>query len=206
LAAHEVHTIELDELHEPPLASPSALAEACFCAACRAAGERAGLDVDAAARSVRVHFDRITARPLDPARLQALAQDELVAAYMQARLRDTDAWLERHNAQLASPRLRLLLPPGDAALAARASWAVVDLTQLAEAALVERLGGFGQAPPYGVRLSGWGECVPDAGALVRTVAAARDAGIRLIQIAGLALAPDEAQLWLRQAARWARRG
>jgi hypothetical protein len=62
------------------------LADVCFCASCRQTAERAGIDADAAGRSVRVQIERgLGDRPPET--------NPVVNEYIAARTADTSAWL-----------------------------------------------------------------------------------------------------------------
>ncbi len=181
------------------------LLDICFCPACRTVAERDlrlpedfadnqhPADADAAARSVRVQIQRRLAG-------QPVAPDPLVAAYRDATVADTVAWLRR-LAERCGDRERWLALP--AALAtqvpADADWQAVR----------DNGAGCADLPPadaQAVVLPCWRPAFDSASALVRETAARVEAGCRRIVFAGLDEAPEDVIDWLRQAVRYARRG
>lgn len=171
------------------------LLDKCFCAACRQAATLAGIDVDAAARSVRVRVGGLLSEPVAQAHDEP---DELLAAYDIARRNEHARWL----ATLADEA------PCDCHLHSAnpvpelvAGWQrLLDLTG---AGPIDRE----QTPSAdGLCLPVWRPTNTDSAELVRRVTQAAGAGLRYFDFAGLEVAPPEALTWLRQAVRYARRG
>jgi hypothetical protein len=181
------------------------LTRVCFCAPCRDIAERAGVDSDAAARSVRVQIERAW----ELADVQGTgADDPVVQAYLEARAVDCGNWLRRTAAADAERRYQLVRAPGSA-------WPV------APDGLIQRIirlpRSFGESPERwldqdcviqgdGWSFFAWSSVCRDAATLVRVVTKASRRGVRFTDFEGLDEAPAEAITWLKQAVRFARRG
>lgn len=207
------------------------LAAICFCPSCRLAAGRAGIDPDQAARSARVEIERLWAasqaaeRELDP----------VLAAYESAQAADWQLWLAQLAAGHRGPEHFLLAPaPAPAAPApaatARAPTPSADAPAPASAPadepaaplprgwhMLARFAAPGQLPaprgsdshppaPAGLALPAWRPAFSDAAELVRTVAAAAEAGVWFFDFEHLDEAPADAVTWVKQAVRYARRG
>jgi hypothetical protein len=153
------------------------LADRCFCASCRQTAERAGVDADAAARSVRVQIQHgLSAPPGDQ------EEDPVMREYVAARTSDTSAWLA---AVTASDRGRQYL------------------THLSHSPIAAEPAG---AASDGLALPVWRPTFAESASLVRTVTDAASRGVQFFDFEALDEAPPDAVTWLKQAVRFARRG
>ena len=185
------------------------LLDICFCASCRQIAQRAGVDADQAARSVRVHVERVTS-PGGGGQTQSEA-DPVIAAYVAARRADCAAWLQ----QLAEGggqdcHYLLMRTLGEPPLSGSAPW--VRLARLPAA------GGHGAetdpvallraslAELSAVSLPVWHPRFGEAAELVRLVSEAVQEGVKIFDFEGLNEAAPDAVTWLKQAVRFARRG
>lgn len=188
------------------------LLDICFCTACRQAAASAGIDPDQAARSVRVHIERLLTQSRDH-RDAAVSSDPVLEAYVQARLRDTAAWLGRLSEAGAVKRWSLLCDPqvheSTGPFLAESTLVPVLRTDRLSGTLDEqelsRLACAG-APPCGLALPVWRPFFDQPDQFVRVVTEVTRAGVTFFDFEGLDEAPDEAFTWLRQAVRYARRG
>lgn len=212
-AALELVGLELDApatesaipepLREIPQVPP--LLGLCFCPACREIGERAGVEVEAVMRSVRVHTERLCRQPGDAGAQRALERDEALQAYRQSRTQDHGAWLARLADKAAAPGVRMLSadPEAFAGISRVALLGGAQRAALCEAS--EALGAALASGCIGVCMPVWRPCFRAADELVR--AAHRLASsLELIEFGGLESAIAEATDWLRQAVRYSRRG
>ncbi len=92
--------IEWDHIETKPAsrgetAGVSALLDICFCSACRALADQAGIDADAVARSVRVHAERAFGKAQPESALRAAVGDELLTRYRALRCASVEQWLTR---------------------------------------------------------------------------------------------------------------
>ncbi len=175
----------------------------CFCAACRQVAERAEIDVDRVARSVRVSVERRLESPLGDA---SSADDPLLSMYRAARAADCAAWLRR-LAEAEPERRRLLLRDvGSPALESSAPW--THRVRLGRAPLAPRWSEAlaAAAACGGVSMPAWRPAVAGPDDLVRWVHESVQAGVSLIDFEGVTEAPAACLTWLRQAVRFARRG
>jgi hypothetical protein len=196
------------------------LLDICFCPACRQAAD---VDPDQAARSVRVHAERMIATGDAGDAFERVSADETLRAYVDARRRDTLSWLERLAALHTGCKCHMLMDCWfDADYWLRAETAFANLPRgtfppvfrplsspLRDIDLGRDLLGPAsqrQVESFGLTLPVWYPLVRQADELVRTVSAANRAAITPIEFEGLAEAPGEAIDWLRQAVRFARRG
>ncbi len=191
------------------LPSVRRLLDMCFCASCRQIAERAGVDADAAARSVRVHVERLlnagnAAQTSDPIR-----DDPVVATYVAARVSDCGAWLRRQVEGKPECRRLLLRDLGTASIGTCAPWVhmlrlpapqqIVDQDWRARIeAELPRLAG--------LSLPVWRALWEDSAGLVSLVHRVVDSGVAVLDFEGLTESPTEAIDWLRQAVRFAKRG
>ena len=185
----------------------------CFCESCRQVAVRADIDADLAARSVRVHFDRLAAQPPVNGADEAIVTDELLAAYQASRAADLNAWLAQvaeHHACRRRFRLTELGAAGDAGDTS-AGWSPLGRTVCStqdpatfESDIARHLN---ETPsPAALCLPVWRPLVAEAGDLVRLVNDAAAAGAGFFDFEGLHEAAPEALVWLHQAVRFARRG
>ncbi|MBU0618228.1 MAG: hypothetical protein KKI02_10960 [Planctomycetes bacterium] len=196
------------------------LLDICFCPACRQAAD---VDPDQAARSVRVHAERMITDGDEYDAAGRLDADETLRAYIDARRRDVLTWLERLAGLHEQCKHYMLtdrwfdadhwlqaeaafanLPYGTITPVCRSSSSPlrdIDLQRDFVEPAAER-----QVESFGLILPVWYPFVRQADELVRTVSAAGKAGIAPIDFEGLEQAPGEAIDWLRQAVRFARRG
>jgi hypothetical protein len=185
------------------------LLDICFCPACRQIAERAGVEPDLAARSVRVRVRRVMGAPLGPE--PAREADAVVTEYCAARVADCGQWLRR-LAQADAQRVYRLLdgpespaPYSDVAPVERLHRpaAVLPLKEdrLQGLLRVQALAGFA-----GWSLPVWRPCFNVAARLVAAVSEAVHAGVRIFDFEGLDEAVPDAVAWLKQAVRFARRG
>ncbi len=187
------------------------LLDICFCPACRQIAERAGVDPDHAARSVRVEVERLAASDAGrPGPGGEPSTDPLIQAYIAAHAADCRTWLQR----LADtdPAIRHLLmrdadcpapygdePPwptllrvsADGELATAVNW---------DSMIAAGVGAAGLSLPV------WRPAFREAAELVRVVTAATNVGVGMFDFEGLGAAAPEAITWLKQAVRFARRG
>jgi len=182
------------------------LLDVCFCPACRQVAAMAGTDPDQAARSVQVHVARLLARPEDNDLPGRAWSDEVLDAYLQAKRRDTAAWLRR-LAENHRDRRRYLLSdmlacesigvlPGEERFSLLVRTGDEDASKIA-------IRFSGRA--CGLSLPVWRPAIQGAGQLVRQVSTIMHAGLDFLDFEGLDEAPEEAITWLRQAVRFARR-
>jgi hypothetical protein len=188
------------------------LADVCFCPACRQIATVSGTDPDQAARSARVHVERLLTDPENGAVAAKARDDEVLNAYVRARQQDNAAWLhqvaERHHARRryfltdAASAESVVVPLGQEAfqLVVRPFSLPVDREEDALGTPV-RLAKHA----FGLVLPVWRPAIHEGGQLVRHVSALRRAGVVFFDFEGLDEAPDEAVTWLRQAVRFARR-
>jgi hypothetical protein len=185
------------------------LLDTCFCPACRQIAERAGVDPDQAARSVRVRVHRLVGAP--PGAEPAPEADAVVEEYCAARVADCGQWLRRLAQADAHHAYRLLddpespAPYSDVAPVERLHRLPAD-SQLTE----DRLQGLVRLQAL-TRFAGWSlpvwrPCFSAAANLVSTVSAGVHAGVRIFDFEGLDEAVADAVTWLKQAVRFARRG
>jgi hypothetical protein len=196
------------------------LLDVCFCAACRQTATVAGVDPDQAARSVRVHIERLIADPEGYKVADKLIEDSPLRAYFDVRRRDALTWLERLAESYGQRQWSLLAdaqsdhriaPAGGSVEVSSGTFVRMfrPVKPLRDIRLEEdfRDPQTGQQPEsFGLVLPLWYPFVRQAGELVRVVSAATQAGITPIDFEGLEAAPVEAVDRLRQAVRFARRG
>lgn len=183
------------------------LLDACFCASCRQIAERAGVDPDQAARSVRASVERGLAGPhLDD---DAPTRDPVLAAYTKARNEDCAHWLQRLAEGDTESRRFLVRPFGEPRMGNYAPWVrLVRIPPLRRGpqdaagwADLERALGEISALSIGV----WRPTFADAAEVVRLTSDAVLAGVTTFDFEGLNEAPPEAVTWLKHAVRKARR-
>jgi hypothetical protein len=184
----------------PPGWHPAArwLLDLCFCPACRQIAERGGVDPDSAARSARVLAGRAAERA------RALEPDDVLRAYVAARLSDTRVWLSSVASADSARRWDLVHPPDGWPLDLRAT-PLGDMVRLGSART-----DIDAWPRVGIGSTGisfavWGPAFAEAAALVRLVGDAVARGIRTLDFEDLDEAPPEAVTWVKQAVRFARR-
>ena len=199
------------------------LLDICFCPACRQAAAVAGVDPDQAARSVRVHVERMIADPENSDDAGQLDEDGVLRSYLDVRRRDTLTWLARLAETHDRHRRYMLVDhwfsnehwsEAETAFADLPDSAFVQVFRSLTLALSDfdfQQSVFGPAAGRGINSLGlvlpvWYPFVRQADQLVRTVSEAMRAGVALLDFEGLEDAPGEALNWLRQAVRFARRG
>jgi len=199
------------------------LVDICFCPACRQTATVAGVDPDQAARSLRVHAERMITDPEGYDGVGKVTEDRVLRAYLDARRRDSLTWLERLAESHGERQWYLLADhrPGNdpwaKAITASARLSAGTLvpvfrslkSPLGEIQFEKEFLDPATGRPlksFGVVLPLWYPFVRQAGELVRVVSAAAQAGIAPIDFDGLEAAPGEAVDRLRQAVRFARRG
>ncbi len=199
------------------------LFDICFCPACRQTATVAGVDPDQAARSLRVHAERMIADPEGYDGVGKVTEDRVLRAYLDARRRDSLTWLERLAESHGERQWYLLADRWSRNdLWAKAATAFANLSARIFVPVFRSLKSpLGEIqfekdfldPVTGRRLESFGLVLPlwypfvrQAGELVRVVSAAAQAGIAPIDFDGLEAAPGEAVDRLRQAVRFARRG
>lgn len=186
------------------------LLDICFCAACRQIAERASIDPDQAARSVRVQVGRAVELPAGTTAKKT--EDDVVAGYGIARLADCGAWLRRLAEVDAAHRYRLLH-----ALETPTAYEdspVEELVRLPARALPhlsdDQLDGLLRLARtfqhWRWSLPVWRPTFNEPATLVRLLTEATRAGVQTFDLEGLDEAPPEAMTWLKQAVRFARRG
>lgn len=95
------------------------LLDICFCSACRALADQAGLDAHAIARSVRVHAERAFGEARSEA-LRAADSDEMLNRYRTLRRASIDQWLVRMAEKHPALRFwRIRRPAAERLVAAR---------------------------------------------------------------------------------------
>jgi hypothetical protein len=183
------------------------LLDVCFCSACRAIAEQAGVDPQQVARSVRVHVDRLSACPPMSA---DCVEDDTIQAYRSSRATDCAGWLTRLGEAISARRLYLVHEVG-VPLPYSADLPMQRLARLPTDSVPpdEHIADLRQ--PVELRPAGWivpvGRPTFDSAApLVRLISEAVAAGVRYFDFEGLPTAPSEAVTWLKQAVRFARRG
>ncbi len=203
----------LDDTSMPELlrgiAGLAELVAICFCPACREIGERAGVDVDAARRSTRVHAERSARLPPDERAVQGLSDDSELQRYLSARCADQAGWLARFAERLEPRQLRVLTQSHSSGHP-DAQAILVSVAQLG----AEWRDGLRDAPAetaQRIAATHVGACIPiarpcflAADELVRAVHPFSEA-VRVLELAGAETSPGEAVGWLRQALRYARR-
>lgn len=178
------------------------LLDICFCASCRQVAQRAGVDPDQAARSVRVRVEQA----VTGASGSELADDPVVTAYVAARAQDTCQWLQRLAEGNTAPQYFLVRLFDEAPLGHCAPWV----------RMVRLPGGAADEAGWAVRrkalpeisalaLPAWRPTFGEAAELVRFVAEAVRSGVSMLDFEGLNEGPTEAITWLKQAVRFARR-
>lgn len=184
------------------------LLDICFCESCRQIAIRADVDADLAARSVRVHFDRLALHSAVSETDATVEGDEVLRDYRAARTDDLSAWLARlaeQHARLKRFRLAEVSARGEESRA-DPGWSHLgrpaDPPQL-ESSVAEFLRKSGA--PSALSLPVWRPHFAEAGDLVRLVNDSKNAGASFFDFEGLHEAPPDALVWLRQAVRFARR-
>jgi len=218
-------SLPVDRGHARPLAwdeTVRALLDLCFCPACReiALGAadadrtdagRLPLDPDAAARSVRVHVQRLLSSAGDGAARTNAERDPLLAEYCRAVAADSHAWLSRLRERYAGGRCLLTLDVAAAGTSqtgfSACGWELELRCGQRDAGALERL----QAAAVGGGASAcslwvWQPLFAEAAELVRRVTGLAEAGVRFFDFEGLEQSPPQVVDWLRQAVRYARRG
>jgi hypothetical protein len=183
------------------------LLDICFCASCRQVAERAGIDPESAARSVRVQVQRLLHLP-PPGRVEA-EEDPVVSAYVGARVLDCGEWLSRLAAGDPTRRYHLVCDFGQHPLyrdRAGLGWLVrVPGCRRVDQALWDGLLR-DAARMEGLSLPVWRPAFDDSATLVRLVSDATRAGMKTFDLEGLDQAAPQALTWAKQAVRFARRG
>lgn len=183
------------------------LLDVCFCESCRQIAIAAGLDAEHAARSVRVHFDRVAALPA-ASRDEAVEQDQLLRSCRDARQASLDEWLHRVAEGHGERRCMMLAPLGGERRIA-GGWTPMANVQLGDEtpedleSTVLRFAA--QSPAGGLALPYWRPLFDEAGDVVRLVTGAAEAGVRFFDFEGLHETPPIGLTGLRQAVRFARR-
>lgn len=184
------------------------LLDMCFCASCRQIAERAGIDADQVARSVRVQVERLLGEGAARAPSEASEPDQLVAAYVSARAADTATWLRRQAEDKPECRRLLLRELDRPAIGPCAPW--VHMLRVPPAHRIGDEDWRTRLEPELPRLAAlslpaWRSLFADSTALVSLVHKVVDSGIAVVDFEGLTEAPAEVIDWLRQAVRFARR-
>lgn len=183
------------------------LLDICFCESCRQAAIRVDVEADLAARSVRMHFDRVATQTAVSENDAQIEDDDVLQEYRSARADDLDAWLGRLAEQHARlERFRLTRIPGADEHRTNVGWS--NLGRPAgpanlESSVAEFLRD--SAAPAALSLPVWRPHFAEAGDLVRLVMDSKAAGASFLDFEGLHEAPPDALVWLRQAVRFARR-
>lgn len=203
------------------------LLDLCFCSACRDIATLGGVDGEQAARSVRVHVERLISQPpaTRPETDPRFQNDPVLQNYLALRRENARLWLERLAEPYGSLRRFLLQEfspaanpsgsgatgPGRAAAEPESQkWAVLaDLS--AEAPLPASITELRArlrplAPRGGLCLRVWRPTFDEPPDLVKLVTEAAADSIGFFDFDGLEEAPAEAVTWVKQAVRFARRG
>lgn len=187
------------------------LLDVCFCAACRQIAERAGIDADQAARSVRVRVARAAGLPAGTADKDA--EDDVVAGYRSARAADCGAWLRWLAETDTAHRYQLLHAfetPAPFEESPLEELVHLPVHAIEHALDDDRLAGLLR---WATTFQHWCWALPVwrpsfnvPASLVRLLTEAARAGVQTFDLEGLDEAPPEAVVWLKQAVRFARRG
>lgn len=175
-----------------------ALADTCFCDACRQEAASASIDADAAARALRADLERLATRPERSKAAAASPQDAEWLAYQACLRASGAAWLSR-LAELLDDRLRFLVTSADRAAASP------ELIDGWDALMRWNIGAEPRIECGAIEMPTWRPVFDEPDALFRAVDEARRRGTRFFDFSGLAAAATEAAEWLRRTLRFARR-
>lgn len=182
--------------------------EICFCDSCRQLALDGGADPDAAARSVRVEFQRAIAAEVVES--PPAIEDPVIRDYCAVRAAANSRWLESlaedcgRARRLSETTTDGAAPPGWEALVdpvPASQWTrdADDVEATLERVLAAR------PPPRAIVLPCWRPWIRESAALIRLLAAAIDAGVTYFDFANTVSSPPEAGEWLERAVRFARR-
>jgi len=184
------------------------LLDMCFCPSCREIAAQEGVDVDAAAKNVRAEVERhLSSSGGEP----PAPEDAVLEAYSAARRANCTAWLVR-LAQAEPERRTFLVHDFGEPQTLGDGTPVQGL--LREPARGEGVsdglgwGAFAQAAAGGggVALPVWHQTFQAPADLVRIVSELAHAGVSYFDMEGLGETFGDAVTWVKQAARFARRG
>lgn len=189
----------------------------CFCPACRQIAHAAGIDADAAARSVTVHGKKAmdAARAGDEADIQAMLEtDEVVAGYRECRWESARRWMTHLAGEHGATRFAR--PVDDFASHTEetfsglhtekwqrrmdVSWSGWEADELDE--FTAQAGAFGITS---VTLDLWSQVTDGPEALLRVISGMAAAGIESFDFTHAEELPPDALDGLRKALRYARR-
>lgn len=185
----------------------------CFCPSCRAAAEAGGVDVDAAARSIRASTEAAVRR--HPGTGAVGVEDALVQQYCDVRAEEIGGWIHRLPALEPNRSLALCghAPHGNpASLTYRCGTWFPPLRILRvhgdgipDRMLLRYVKQFGEPP--GVRFFlAWTTGAAPPAALVRQATEYAQAGVTHFSFEGVEEGREDAVTSLKQAVRYARRG
>lgn len=189
----------------------------CFCAACRQAAERRGVDAAAVVRSVRAHLEpALSGQPASAmSPLELIQSDPLLAPYQAMR---TGAVVELVDTARRRSRVPLIVHSAWSPLLA--AWDAASIAPLTGGLLLpawsesdadrqrrirELAAAVGSSAGVQLGFCGYPPAMPDASELVRRVHAAVTQGHVQVGFYNYGIAPRACLDWMRQAVRFARR-
>lgn len=184
------------------------LLDICFCAACRDAARRAGVDPEPAAAFVRARLTQLLSRPPKPGAGEEAGDEETLRTYQRARNEEAVRWLDWLSGTVSPLPVHSLL--GFDSIG-EAGWPTEGPVILRLSSVREKRWCAEDEPLDGEAVRGiaagvWQPFAETSAELVRFVAAAAGRGIAYFDFEGLQESPPEAVTWLKQAVRYARRG
>lgn len=201
--------------------APAELVNLCFCSACRDAATAAGVDAEAAARSVQQHFKRLGTVAFGPD--DRLAEDEVVRGYAVARRTDARQWLAGlATAHATTDFFRIRDWEDESMFVSRADQhgglSIAGVTTFNDHLLYCEFGDEAEdgddvrwaqsffADLTAMMLPVWEPTVDSSDELVHIARVLAEAGTQVFEFCGLGDAPDEALEWMKRAIRIVRRG